>query len=196
MRTQARPALAAGLAILVTAAVPAGGGERSTAWDPCRLLSDREVQAAQGAAVEDHKRTEQANRSFRTAQCFYRTATLTRSVSVAIAMPLAPDRSGPRTYWRQTFRKPEPAAGREEPPRRVTGLGEEAFWVGDRRSGALYVLDGDVFLRLSVGGIADEAVRIQTARRLADSALRRLRADLTAPPPRPGSVESSPPRLP
>ena len=59
-------------------------------------------------------------------------------------------------------------------PQPVSGLGDEAFWVADRVTGALYVLHGDIFLRLSVGGVTDEEARLQRARALAESALRRL----------------------
>ena len=57
---------------------------------------------------------------------------------------------------------------------RYATFGDEAFWVGDPLSGALYVLKGDVFLRVSVGGPTDEAQKIKRARALASHALKRL----------------------
>jgi len=62
-------------------------------------------------------------------------------------------------------------------PRRIDGLGEEAYWVGNPVSGALYVLKGDAFLRISVGGEKDESVRIKKTRTLAQKALERLLAN-------------------
>lgn len=63
---------------------------------------------------------------------------------------------------------------KKEPPKAVSGLGEEAFWAGDRVTGALYVLQGDTFLRISLGGSRDEAARLERTSVLAKSALRRL----------------------
>jgi len=54
------------------------------------------------------------------------------------------------------------------------GVGEEAFWVGNRIMGALYVLKGNAFLRISVGGEKDESVRITKTKTLAQKALKRL----------------------
>ena len=147
--------------------------------DPCRLLSDAEIRATQGHAPAQKIPSEQPAGSFRFTQCFYRTPEYTNSVSVAVGIPLETDRkrSGPRQYWQQQFHaKVSAAPGRKkkEPPRRVAGLGEEAYWVGDPMTGALYVLKGEVFLRVSVGGPPNQAVKIKRATALASHALKRL----------------------
>jgi hypothetical protein len=59
-------------------------------------------------------------------------------------------------------------------PRPVLALGEEAFWVGSPVSGALYVLQGKLFLRISVGGIPKESTRIAKCKALASAVLPRL----------------------
>jgi hypothetical protein len=146
--------------------------------DPCQLLSDAEVRAVQGHAPAQKIPSEQPG-SFRFTQCFYRTPELTNSVSVALGIPLATDtnRSGPRQYWQTQFNpqvKAAPGRKKKEPPRPVAGLGDEAFWVGDPMTGALYVLKGEVFLRLSVGGPPDQAEKIKRAKALAVYALKRL----------------------
>jgi hypothetical protein len=158
-------AAAVGLGLLLAAAPELRGGEEQA----CALLSEEEVGAVQGERVQQRQPSE-ASRAFRVAQCFYRTPTFARSVSVALAVPLPGDaaRSGPRAYWRDTFHRTR------DNPRPVPDLGDEAFWVGDRVTGALYVLRGDAFLRLSVGGVADEESRMKRARTLAEDALRRL----------------------
>jgi hypothetical protein len=117
--------------------------------------------------------------SFKFTQCFYRTPEFTSSVSVALGIPLADDdkRSGPLQYWRQQFhKKPSnvPSRKKKEPPKPVEGLGDEAFWVGDPMTGALYVLQGEVFLRVSVGGPPDQAQKIKRSKTLASYALKRL----------------------
>lgn len=156
--------------------------ERSDAQryrDPCRLLSDAEVRAVQGHAPAQKVPSNQPAASFQFTQCFYRTPEFTNSVSVALGMPLAKDsqRSGPRQYWQQQFHKPvsnAPGRKKKEPPKAVEGLGDEAFWVGDPMTGALYVLKGDVFLRVSVGGPPDQAQKIKRSKALASYALKRL----------------------
>ena len=147
--------------------------------DPCQLLSDAEVRVVQGHAPARKIPSEQPAGSFQFTQCFYRTPEISSSVSVAIGVPLARDskRSGPRHYWETQFKEeitPTEDGKKEEPPRPVSGLGDEAFWVGDPVTGALYVLKGEVFLRLSVGGPPDQAQKIKRAKALAVYALKRL----------------------
>lgn len=155
--------------------------------DPCRLLSDAEVRAVQGHAPAQKVPSEQPAGSFRFIQCFYRTPEYTNSVSVAVGIPLETDskRSGPRHYWQQQFHAQvitAPGRKKKEPPKRVAGLGDEAFWVGDPVTGALYVLKGEVFLRVSVGGPPDQALKIKRATALVSSALKRV--DAGDPQPR------------
>ena len=146
--------------------------------DPCRLLSDDEVRVVQGLAPAQKIPSEQPAGSFSLTQCLYRTPEFTSSVSVAVAIPLATDnqRSGPRQYWKTQFtpKPPKPGRKKKEPPKAVAGIGDQAFWVGDPVTGALYVLKGDVFLRVSVGGPPDQAEKIKRATALASYALTRL----------------------
>ena len=59
-------------------------------------------------------------------------------------------------------------------PRPISSLGEEAYWVGGPLFGALYVLQGDLFLRISVGGVPKESARIAKSKSLATAILARL----------------------
>ncbi len=75
----------------------------------------------------------------------------------------------------ESNREPENAAdeaGRKPQP--ITALGEEAYWVGGPISGALYVLQGELFLRISVGGVPKESIRIAKSKSLAAAVLGRL----------------------
>jgi hypothetical protein len=173
------------LGILFSAAF-AGTADGERHRDPCRLLSDAEVRAVQGHAPTEKVPSEQPTRSFRFTQCFYRTPEITSSVSVALGVPLATDRkrSGPRDYWQERFHSQSqvsPGRKKKEPPKPMAGVGEEAFWVGDPVTGALYVLKGEVFLRLSVGGPPPEAQKIRRATALASHALKRLHASGSGP---------------
>ena len=156
--------------------------------DPCRLLTDAEMRAVQGHAPTQKIQSEQPAGSFRFTQCFYRTAELSSSVSVALGLPLTDSkRSGPRDYWQAQFKREdrderEESDEKKQLPRRLAGFGDEAFWVGDPVTGALYVLKGDIFLRLSVGGPPAQAEKIKRAKALAVYALKRL--DTSGPPNR------------
>ena len=148
--------------------------------DPCRLLTDAEVRAVQGHAPTQKIPSKQPAGSFRFTQCYYRTAELSSSVSVALGIPLTDNkRSGPRDYWQAQFKREErdereESDEKKQEPRRQAGLGDEAYWVGDPVTGALYVLRGEVFLRVSVGGSPDQSQNIKRARTLAIYALKRL----------------------
>src|SRR6185503_20702963 len=100
--------------------------------------------AVQGHAAAEKIPSEQPAGSFQFTQCFYRTQELSSSVSVALGIPLSDSkRSGPRDYWQAQFKREgreerEESDEKKQEPRRVGGLGDEAFWVGDPVTGALY----------------------------------------------------------
>lgn len=60
-------------------------------------------------------------------------------------------------------------------PKPVKGVGQEAFWVGNGVIGGLYVLKGETYIRVSVGGAEPEATRIEKTKALARCALKRLK---------------------
>ena len=105
--------------------------------------------------------------------------------------PKSANAPNPRTYWKQSFGQYDNAKEREEkkdeahgggreeeeksrPPKKVDGVGEDAFWIGDRFGGALYVLKGDAFIRISVGGPDNEQTKLEKSKTLAQKALGRL----------------------
>lgn len=157
--------------------------------DPCALLTSADIQAVQGDAVQETKPSTQPAGGLVMSQCLFRTAAPSKSVSVAIATS---GTTSPRAFWQKQFHaaKPEseeseteksPAGhkqAREEEesarPRAIKGVGEQAYWVGSPMVGALYVLKGNTFLRISVGGVREEAARIAKSVALARLALKRL----------------------
>jgi hypothetical protein len=179
--------------------------------DACALITKAEIEAVQGEAVEETKSSEVPSGSFVMSQCLFRTPTFAKSVSLALATPdpVKPSARNPRELWRRQFHPPEqekganaekgkegtPAAGKGKTPketeeerkkelnkpRGIDGLGEEAYWTGNPITGALYVLKGDAFLRISVGGEKDESLRIKKAKTLAERAIKRLDALATLP---------------
>jgi hypothetical protein len=70
--------------------------------------------------------------------------------------------------------------GREEeegaPPRKIDKLGDEAFWLSNRFGGTLYVLKGNAFFSISLGGTDSEPVKIDKSKKLASKALPRFKA--------------------
>ncbi len=173
-------------------AAPAQKPDKKT--DVCALLTRAEIQVAQSEPVEETAPSAQPSSGFVMLQCFYRTTTFAKSVSLALATPdhAKPSALTPREFWRKQFHPPDPVeeekpvAGkapkkaeveREEElrkPRPIDGLGEEAYWVGNPISGALYVLKGNSFLRISVGGVREESARMEKSKALAHAALKRL----------------------
>ena len=160
--------------------------------DPCSLLTSADVAAVQGEPVEQTKPSDQPGTGLLMLQCLFRTTTPTKSVSLTVAAPSA---MSPRAFWRKQFHPGQDAvkekdsaraekksvAERKEQeeeestrPRAIAGLGEEAYWVGGPIAGALYVLKGNTFLRISVGGIREESTRIEKSKALARVALKRM----------------------
>jgi hypothetical protein len=161
--------------------------------DACALLTSADVQAVQGDAVQETKPSAQPGTELVMSQCVFRTAAPSKSVSVAIA---SPGSISPRAFWKKQFHsgksapdeqekaekkpiagsKKQESEGEEEStrPRAIKGVGEEAYWVGGPMVGALYVLKGNTFVRVSVGGVREESARIEKSVALARVALKRL----------------------
>jgi hypothetical protein len=168
--------------------------------DPCSLLTSDEVKAVQGEAFANAMRSDRQDGDFIVGQCYYALPTSVNSVVVNVTTAkdtaAAPN---PRDFWEGTFgkeageendrdkkrekekpKKPEAGERREEEgeeaakPEKVNGLGDEAFWIGSRVGGALYVLKKDLYFRISVGGAGDEKAKLNKSRTLAQNVLKRL----------------------
>jgi hypothetical protein len=159
--------------------------------DVCKLLSNTEIETIQGEPLKETKASIQPSGGMLMSQCVFHTATFAKSVNVALATPNGAGNSGvgPRKFWQRQFhfaeieeketraarRVPEPELEEEgSKARPIQGLGEEAYWIGNPVAGALYVLQGDIFLRISVGGVREESARIEKSKALARVAMKRL----------------------
>ncbi len=162
--------------------------------DACSLITNDEVQKVQESPVKDAKSSEASDGRFRIGQCFYTTETFNKSVSLAITQrDTASEKAvDPETFWHETFAKyvghaPEKEGDEEKKkslrendeegrqlPKKIEGIGEDAFWSANRVGGALYVLKNNVFIRISIGGPETEEVRIEKTKALAAKALSRL----------------------
>ncbi|MDX1644781.1 MAG: hypothetical protein R3244_10535 [Thermoanaerobaculia bacterium] len=144
--------------------------------DPCTLLEAADILTVQQVPVAERVGSRRSGTRFDVRACFYRTVPHSGSVSLVVALPTAKTGDdGVGRYWTERF---HPAAGfpegKRQPPDPIDGLGEEAFWVGDPVAGSLYVLAGEVFLRISVGGAPDAAARRERSVALARRALPRI----------------------
>jgi hypothetical protein len=158
--------------------------------DACAVLTHADVQKVQGDPVQETKPSTQPAGGLVMSQCLFRTTNPSKSVSIAIA---SPGSTSPRAFWHKQFRSGHPESGGKEKerasagrkggkeeedegtqPRTIQGVGEQAYWVGSPMVGALYVLKGNTFLRISVGGVREEPARIEKSVALARLALKRL----------------------
>ncbi|HEY6972184.1 MAG TPA: hypothetical protein VJA94_23430 [Candidatus Angelobacter sp.] len=153
------------------------------------------MKQVQGEDVVEKKYSEQGGSSFLFRSCFYRTAAFANSISLSLAVPAPAGKGaeGPREYWMKHFRdadtsadsqaveheksegKNEEEGERHSKPVEVKGIGEQAYWIANPRVGALYVLERNYFLRISVGGKGTDDLRSKKARDLARAALKRLK---------------------
>jgi hypothetical protein len=156
--------------------------------DVCGLITSQEIEAIQGSPITETKSSARSGTGFRVSQCFYTAAEFSRSVSLAVTQK-DPDhqvKRTPKDFWEETFgrydnNRKESDRGRSEgeeresiPPKKIEGIGEEAFWASNRFGGILYVLKGDTFISVSLGGTDNEDTKIQKSKALAQKALQRL----------------------
>ena len=163
--------------------------------DACSLITKDEIQKVQESPVTEAKSSEASDGSFRIGQCFYTTETFSKSVTLAITQRDNASEKGrdPKAFWKETFTKylehPVEKEGDEEKrkslkendedegkarPKKIKGVGDDAWWSANRVGGALYVLKDNVFIRISVGGPDPEDVRIEKTKELALKAVSRL----------------------
>ncbi|HEV2829105.1 MAG TPA: DUF3558 family protein [Pyrinomonadaceae bacterium] len=173
---------------------PAPAAPAKAKIDACALLTSKEIEAVQGEALQETKLSGQSTGGFSMSQCFFTLPTFTNSISLLVAQKGdGSSAQDPREFFRERFhekregekerereREREKKKGREEeeeegsPPQKVTGIGDEAYWTGSRVGGALYVLKGHSYVRISIGGPADQATKIKKTKALAAKAIARL----------------------
>jgi hypothetical protein len=156
--------------------------------DACTLLTSKEIESINGESVEDTKPSGNSGGEFVVSQCYFTLATPVNSVVLTVTQR-ANGATGrdPKQFWKETFpregdsdkirekaREKEGEEKESPTPEKIEGVGEEAFWVGNRFGGALYVLKGNRYIRISVGGGDDQATKIKKSKALAEMVLKRL----------------------
>lgn len=147
----------------------------------CGLLTKEEIQAVQGEAFEGAQPLPGSGTTFAISQCYFQLPTPVNSVVLTVTRKgEGANAKEPRENWRETFygeareKKEKEEEGERKEPERVEGVGDEAFWTGSRVGGALYVLKGNCYIRISVGGAGDQASKIDKSKTLALAVLKRL----------------------
>lgn len=160
--------------------------------DACALLTTADIQAVQKEPVKDTKLSGSSQGGFSVSQCFFTLPTFNNSISLQVTQ--RGEGSGsrdPKEFWRETFHRESKSEkererekkerGRQEeeeeegsPPQKVSGVGDEAFWVGGRIGGSLYVLKGNSYLRVSIGGAGAQSEKLQRLKSLAQKVTERL----------------------
>ena len=150
--------------------------------DACSLLTSKEIESVQGEALKEPKTSGQTGGGFAVSQCYFGLPTASNSISLTLMQKSdTPDARDPKEFWKETFHgEKNKEKGREEeetkptPPEKIEGVGDEAFWLANRFGGDLYVLKGDSFFRISVGGTGDKTAKIDKSKKLAQMVLRRI----------------------
>ena len=139
--------------------------------DPCSLLTKEEISAVQDATFIDATKNLHTSGDVTVSQCYFRLPDASRSITLELTT--ARDL---HELWEKQF---EPAdEGEHESSEKhaieIKGLGRDAFWSGNRVSGALYVLTRRTIIRISIGGAGDQASKLERAKTLAKDALARM----------------------
>ena len=144
----------------------------------CTLLTKEETQAVQGEPFKETKATQQNTQGLMISQCYFELPLPVNSIVLTVTRKAEGGRD-PGESWREIFHREESGHRKEKEeaekePLKVEGVGEEAFWTGTRVGGALYVLKGNCYIRISVGGAGDQTQKIEKSKALAESVLKRL----------------------
>ena len=147
--------------------------------DACTLLTARELESVQGEALQTTQGSGQVIERLSTEQCYFALPTQSNSVVLTVTQPA--DASGVaelKSTWQEMFHKPkaveQEGGKKKEPPLKVEGIGDEAFWAGNDQIGALYVLTGESYIRISVGGGGRAGEKLDKSKTLAGFVLGHL----------------------
>jgi hypothetical protein len=167
--------------------------------DVCGLITKQEIEAIQRSPIKETKSSVRSDAGFRVSQCFYTAEDFSKSVSLAVTQRdlASPSKRSVKDFWNETLgraadeekessgdkqargssREYARSQGEEKvfiPPKKIDGIGDDAFWSPNPVGGAIYVLKKDVFIRISVGGRDNEEGKLDKSKALARKAIDRL----------------------
>lgn len=147
--------------------------------DACGLIEKSEIESLQGAKLLRIIPSKRDAAPLAISQCYYSVFSTdgTKDLSVHLEVTENDQKSANQhtvgDLWREKFLGAK-GTKKMEKPKLVSDLGDGAYWAGNNKSGALYVLKNDSLVRISIGGTDDEAMKIQKTKTLAEKVLRRL----------------------
>lgn len=142
--------------------------------DACALLTSEEIAAIQGEGVKETKQLRETAGGLAISQCHFALPTLVNSVNLRVVQRAAgPEARDPSEVWRETF-APDKLKTAKHTPETVPGVGDAAFWMGQPKAPALYVLKGNAYVRIHIGGTDDKDSKINKCSEMARKALSRL----------------------
>jgi hypothetical protein len=150
--------------------------------DACALLTSKEIESVQSEPLKDTKSSGSSAGQFAVSQCYFALPTSSNSISLTVTQRGdGSEARDPKQFWKETFhadkdkeKGPEEEREKVSAPEKIEGVGDEAFWMGNRVGGELYILKGNSFIRISVGGSGDQAAKIEKSRKLAEAILKRI----------------------
>jgi len=156
-----------------------------TPRDVCALITLEEIQTVQGSPMKESKSSARGDAGLRVSQCFYTATEFSKSVNLALVQrdPDHPSGRSAKDFWKEKFdpyenEEPQKDGDSEKEkgpaPKKIDGLGDEAYWASNRFGGTLYVLKGDTFISVGLGGTDNEETKLEKSKALAQKALRRL----------------------
>jgi hypothetical protein len=164
------------------ASTPEAGQGPANVIDACSLLTSNEIEAIQGAPLKDTKPSANSQGGLSVSQCYFLLPTAAESIVLAVTQRA--NNAGardPKQLWKETFHREDERAepdrkgeSKSPAPQKIADVGDEAFWAPLGFGGSLYVLKGNIQIRISVGGPGDQAAKIQKSKALAEVVLKRL----------------------
>jgi hypothetical protein len=171
--------LACVLAAAAVAAMPAASAATSptdnNAVSACDLLSDQEIAAVQGESVSARRGWAATGAGPGASTCYFELPTASKSITLMFGVAEGESPRKARLAWKQQFEPHQAhdrdAGGREReeeeeeegakrrPPQKVRGLGDAAYWRATPVGGTLYVLKGQRYFALTIGGRKVDEVR-------------------------------------
>jgi hypothetical protein len=166
----------------------AGSASSAGSLGACTLIEKSEIASVQGVEVQQMQPTSQKSGDLVISQCYYTAISADGSQNLSVFVqviqrdPKSSGREALKKFWEERFRRESDEKRSEEkeeeeainPPLHVSGVGDEAFWLGSSRGGALYVLKKDRVVRVTAGGPNDVKALIEKSKTLAKKALARL----------------------
>lgn len=147
----------------------------------CALIEKSEIASVQGAPVQSEVPSTQAGNALAISQCYFTVASPDGSKNLSVHLEvIQADAKSPKAateYWEKAFSskgESDEAEKEASKPLPIPGVGEEAFWVGNTRAGALYALKKARIVRVSVGGPDDMKTKLEKSKTLIAKVLKRL----------------------